>query len=393
MAVAKKYCINSPLNNSFLGFRHSILVILEQIFKKMIEKLEEIKHRFEEVSQLIVQPDTASDMKKFGKLNKEYKELEKIIFKYRKYIEATSNLSDAKEILDNEKDPDFREMAKSEIDELEPQIIQLEEELKLMLIPKDPNDSKNIILEVRAGTGGDEASIFAGDIFKMYKAFAEKNRWNFSILNFSDGTLGGFKEIVASVEGEDVYGKLKFESGVHRVQRVPETESQGRLHTSAATVAVLPEAEEVDVELNMGDIRKDTFRASGAGGQHINKTESAVRLTHIPSGLVVECQDSRSQHANLDKALKVLRSRLYKMESQKHNEAISSKRKNMVGSGDRSDKIRTYNYPQSRVTDHRIGLSVFNLPNVMNGDIDEFIEQLRIAENAEQMKEQAKDNV
>ncbi|WP_424962641.1 peptide chain release factor 1 [Ekhidna sp.] len=355
----------------------------------MIEKLEEIKHRFEEVGQLIVQPDIVTDMEKYGKLNKEYKDLEKIVVKYKEYTQAKSNLKNAKEVLSHEKDPEFRDMAKAEIDELEPQIEKLEEDLKIMLIPKDPNDSKNVILEIRAGTGGDEASIFAGDLFRMYKSYAEDQNWSFSVLNFNEGSAGGYKEIVASVEGEDVYAKLKFESGVHRVQRVPATESQGRVHTSAATVAVLPEAEEVDVELNMGDIRKDTFRASGAGGQHINKTESAVRLTHAPSGLVVECQDGRSQHANYDKALKVLRSRLYEMELQKHNAEISSQRKSMVGSGDRSDKIRTYNYPQGRVTDHRINLSVYNLPNVMNGDIEEFIEQLRIAENAEIMKEEA----
>lgn len=355
----------------------------------MIEKLEEIKHRFEEVSQLIVQPDAMADMKKYSQLNKEYKDLEKIVLKYDQYAEALSNLKNAKEVLATEKDQEFREMAKAEIDELEPKIEGFEEELKIMLIPKDPNDSKNVILEIRAGTGGDEASIFAGDLFRMYKSFSEAEKWSFSVLNFSEGTAGGYKEIVASVEGEDVYGKLKFESGAHRVQRVPATESQGRVHTSAATVAVLPEAEEVDIDLNMGDVRKDTFRASGAGGQHINKTESAVRLTHIPSGVVVECQDGRSQHANYDKALKVLRSRLYEIELKKHNDAISSQRKSMVGSGDRSDKIRTYNYPQGRVTDHRIGFSLFNLPNVMNGDIGEFIEQLRIAENAEIMKEGA----
>ncbi|MEM6735795.1 MAG: peptide chain release factor 1 [Bacteroidota bacterium] len=353
----------------------------------MIEKLEEIKHRFEEVSQLIVQPDIVVDIKKFGKLNKEYKDLEKIVAKYKEFSEAKSNLANAKEMLSYEKDPEFRDIAKKEIDELEPLIKSLEGDLKVLLIPKDPNDSKNVILEIRAGTGGDEASIFAGDLFRMYKAFAENQNWLFAVINFNEGTSGGYKEIVASVEGEDVYGKLKFESGVHRVQRVPATESQGRVHTSAATVAILPEAEEVDVELNLGDIRKDTFRASGAGGQHINKTESAVRLTHIPSGLVVECQDGRSQHANYDKALKVLRSRLYEIELKKHNAEISNQRKSMVGSGDRSDKIRTYNYPQGRVTDHRIGLSVFNLPNVMNGDIAAFIEQLRIAENAEKMKE------
>ncbi len=355
----------------------------------MIEKLEEIKHRFEEVSQLIVQPDAMSDMKKYGQLNKEYKDLEKVVKKYDEYILVRENIANTKQIIDKEKDEEFREMAKMELDELVPQEEALEEELKQMLIPKDPNDSKNVILEIRAGTGGDEAAIFAGDLYRMYTQFAEGAGWKMSLMNLTEGTAGGYKEIVTGIEGEDVYAKLKFESGVHRVQRVPATESQGRVHTSAATVAVLPEAEEVDVELNMGDIRKDTFRASGAGGQHINKTESAVRLTHHPSGLVVECQDGRSQHANYDKALKVLRSRLYEMELKKHNEEIAGQRKSMVGSGDRSDKIRTYNYPQGRVTDHRIGYTVYNLPNVMDGDIADFIEQLRIAENAEKMKEGA----
>lgn len=352
----------------------------------MIEKLEEFKRRFEEVGQLIVQPDAMSDMSNYTKLNKEYRDLEKIVKKFDEFKQAKTNLKSAREVLETEKDPDFREMAKSEIDELTPHVAYLEEELKMMLIPRDPNDSKNVILEIRAGTGGDEASLFAGDLFKMYQHYAESQGWRFSVMDYNEGTAGGYKEIICGVEGEDVYAKLKFESGVHRVQRVPATESQGRVHTSAATVAVLPEAEEVDVELNMGDIRKDTFRASGAGGQHINKTESAVRLTHIPSGLVVECQDGRSQHANYDKALKVLRSRLYEIELKKHNEEISSQRKTMVGSGDRSDKIRTYNYPQGRVTDHRIGYTVYNLPAIMGGEIEDFIEQLRIAENTERMK-------
>ncbi len=353
----------------------------------MISKLEAIKKRFEEVGLLIVQPDAMTDMDKFTKLNKEYRDLEKIVTKYDAYNLVVGNIASAKHVLETEKDPEFREMAKGELDELVPQKEELEEELKIMLIPKDPNDSKDVILEIRAGTGGDEAALFAGDLFNMYKSYSENQGWNFSVVSLTEGTVGGFKEIVCSVTGEDVYAKLKFESGAHRVQRVPSTESQGRVHTSAATVAVMPEAEEVDIVLNMGDIRKDTFRASGAGGQHINKTESAIRLTHAPSGLVVECQDGRSQHANYDKALKVLRSRLYEMELKKHNDEISSHRKSLVGSGDRSDKIRTYNFPQGRVTDHRIGHTVYNLPSILGGEIDDFIEKLRIAENTERMKD------
>jgi len=355
----------------------------------MIDKLEGIKHRFEEVGQLIVQPDAMADMDRYSKLNKEYRDLEKIVNKYDEYAQAIADKKGAREVLETEKDKDFRDMAKMELDELEPVIEGLEKDLKVMLIPQDPNDSKNIILEIRAGTGGDEAAIFGGDLFRMYKNYADSRGWTFSLMNANEGTSGGYKEIVASIEGEDVFGQMKFESGVHRVQRIPSTESQGRVHTSAATVAVLPEAKEVDVELNMGDIRKDTFRASGAGGQHINKTESAIRLTHAPSGLVVECQDGRSQHKNYAQALKVLRSRLYELELKKHNDAISAERKTMVGSGDRSDKIRTYNYPQGRVTDHRIGLSVHNLPTVMSGEIGQFIEELRIAENAEKLKDGA----
>ena len=352
----------------------------------MIEKLEEIKHRFEEVSQLIVQPDLMADMKKYSKLNK-YKDLDKVVKKYEEYQKVSGDIDGSKEILAAEKDPELREMAKMELEELEPKKEELEEELKQLLIPKDPNDSKNVVLEIRGGTGGDEAAIFAGDLFRMYQQFSESQGWNLSILSLNEGTVGGFKEIVASITGEDVYAKLKFESGVHRVQRVPATETQGRVHTSAATVAILPEAEEVDVDIDMKDVRRDTFRASGAGGQHVNKTESAVRLTHIPSGLVVECQDGRSQHSNFDKALTVLRSRLYEMELKKQQAEIAGQRKSMVGSGDRSDKIRTYNYPQSRVTDHRIGYSSHNLPSVMSGQIEDFIEQLRIAENAEKLKE------
>ncbi len=355
----------------------------------MLDQLEAIRERFNEVAQQIVQPEAVSDQKRFMKLSKEYKDLEKIVVQYQAYLQLLEEIENAKQIIATEKDEDFREMAKGELDELLPRREAQEELLKEMLIPKDPNDSKNVILEIRGGTGGDEAAIFAGDIFRMYQRFCEKMGWRMSLVDFTEGSSGGYKEIITEVEGEDVYGKLKFESGVHRVQRVPATETQGRIHTSAASVAVLPEAEEVDVELNMNDIRKDTFCSSGAGGQSVNTTYSAVRLTHIPTGLVVQCQDERSQLKNFDKALTVLRSRIYEIELQKHNDAIASQRKTMVGSGDRSDKIRTYNYPQSRVTDHRIGLTVHNLPAVMDGDIGEFIEQLRMAENAERLKEGA----
>ena len=351
----------------------------------MIDKLEAIKKRFEEVGQLIIQPDAMTDMAKYTKLNKEYRDLEKVVIKYDEYTLTTENIGSAKQVLETEKDPEFREMAKGELDELVPKKEALEEELKVMLIPKDPNDSKDVILEVRSGTGGDEAALFAGDLYGMYKNYSDSQGWNFSVVSLTEGSVGGFKEIVCSITGEDVYGKLKFESGAHRVQRVPSTESQGRVHTSAATVVVMPEAEEVDIELNMGDVRRDTFRASGAGGQHINKTDSAIRLTHAPSGIVVECQDGRSQHANYDKALKVLRSRLYEAELKKHNDAISSERKTLVGSGDRSEKIRTYNFPQGRVTDHRIGHTVYNLPTILGGEIEDFIERLRIAENTSMM--------
>ncbi len=357
--------------------------------KTMLDQLEAIAERFDEVAQQIVQPEAVSDQKRFMKLSKEYKDLEKIVTEYRAYTQVLEEIDNAKEIIATEKDAEFRDMAKAELDELMPRRDTMEETLKDMLIPKDPNDSKNVILEVRGGTGGDEAAIFAGDIFRMYQRFCEKMGWKMSLVDFTEGTSGGYKEIITEIEGDDVYGKLKFESGVHRVQRVPATETQGRIHTSAASVAVLPEAEEVDVEISMNDIRKDTFCSSGAGGQSVNTTYSAVRLTHIPTGMVVQCQDERSQLKNFDKALTVLRSRIYEMELQKHNDAIASQRKTMVGSGDRSDKIRTYNYPQSRVTDHRIGMTTHNLSAVMDGDIGDFIEQLRIAENAERLKDGA----
>lgn len=356
----------------------------------MLEQLEAIRERYEEVSQQMTMPEIVSDMTKFTRLSKEYKDLEKIVNQLKVYKNILSNIEGAKDIIANEKDEDMREMAKEELDSLTPQRDEMEAILKEMLIPKDPNDSKNVILEIRAGTGGDEASIFAGDLFRMYQRFIEKQPgWRMTLLDHNEGTAGGYKEIVVQVEGDDVYGKLKYESGVHRVQRVPATESQGRVHTSAATVAALPEADEVDLTINMNDVRIDTFCSSGAGGQSVNTTYSAVRMVHIPSGITVSCQDERSQIKNREKALSVLRSRLYEMEMTKHNDAISAERKGLIGNGDRSDKIRTYNYAQSRVTDHRIGYTVYNLPTVMEGEIGGFIEQLRIADNAEKMKEGA----
>ncbi|WP_114748411.1 peptide chain release factor 1 [Pleomorphovibrio marinus] len=352
----------------------------------MLDKLQAIKDRFEEVGQLIIQPDAMSDMGKYTKLSKEYKDLEKVVTVFNEYQLVLENLKNTKTILEKEKDPDFREMAKEELDELKDKQAELEKELRKMLIPKDPNDSKDCILEIRAGTGGDEASIFAGDLFRMYERFCEKQNWNLTVLDLTFGSAGGYKEIISTVSGADVYGMLKYESGVHRVQRVPTTETQGRVHTSAASVAVLPEMEEVEVHLDMNEVRKDTYCSSGPGGQSVNTTYSAVRLTHEPTGIVVTCQDQKSQIKNFEKALKVLRSRIYEIELAKHNESVGAQRKSMVGSGDRSDKIRTYNYPQSRVTDHRINKTVYNLPEIMEGSIEDFIEALRFAENAEKMK-------
>ncbi len=353
----------------------------------ILKKLEALQYRFEEVGNLIVDPAVISDMQRYVKLNKEYKDLNDILQVLRKYKKILNDIESSKEVLKTEKDESFREMAKAELDELEPLKEKMEEEIRYLLIPKDPEDSKNVIMEIRAGTGGDEASIFAGDLFRMYSKFIETQGWSMEVIQSNAGTAGGFKEVQIQVSGADVYGILKYESGVHRVQRVPDTEAQGRVHTSAATVVVLPEAEEVDVQLNMNEIKKDVFRASGAGGQHVNKTESAVRLTHLPTGIVVECQDGRSQIKNFEKALTVLRSRIYEMELNKAHQERAQQRKTLVSSGDRSAKIRTYNYPQGRVTDHRIGLTLYNLEAIMNGDIGNIIEALRMAENAEKLKE------
>lgn len=353
----------------------------------MRDKINAIKQRFNEVNDLIIQPEVISDANRYIKLNREYKELKEIVEKGEAYITVLDNIEEAKDILKNESDPEMKEMAKMELEENEPKVEVMEEEIKILLIPKDPEDSKNAVMEIRAGAGGDEAGIFAGDLYRMYMRYFEEKKWKTEIITMNEASQGGYKEIGISIEGENIYGTLKFESGVHRVQRVPATESQGRVHTSAASVAVLPEAEEVDVQLDMKDVKKDTYRSQGAGGQHVNKTESAVRLTHLPTGLVVECQDGRSQHKNYEQALKVLRSRLYDMEYAKRMEETAAKRKTMVSTGDRSAKIRTYNWPQGRVTDHRIGLTVYNLNDVINGDIQKFIDELQIAENAERLKE------
>ena len=352
----------------------------------MLDKLKAINDRFEEVERLISSPDAMNDMKLYVKLNKEYKELGPIVTAYHEYKDIISNITSSKAIL-KEDDLEMKEMAKMELDELHPRKEEMDEEIKILLIPTDPEDSKNAVMEIRAGAGGDEASIFAGDLYRMYSAFASDKGWQLELVDIAEGTSGGYKEIIVNVIGEDVYGQLKFESGVHRVQRVPQTETQGRVHTSAASVIVLPEAEEFDIDLKTSDIRKDTYCSSGPGGQSVNTTYSAVRLTHIPTGVVAQCQDQKSQLKNYDKALKVLRSRIYEIELQKKLEEDAKHRKSMVSSGDRSAKIRTYNYPQGRVTEHRIGLTKYNLQATMGGDIQEFIDELQIAENAEKLKE------
>lgn len=354
----------------------------------MIDKLAAIKTRYDEIEEQMSDPEVIADMKRFVQLNKDYKELEPIVNAYNEYKSIVENIESSKEIINTETDQDFLQMAKEELAELTKRKNELDEEIKLLLIPKDPQDSKNAILEIRAGTGGDEASIFAGDLLRMYQKYCESKGWKFEAVDMTEGTVGGFKEVIVNVSGKDVYGTMKYESGVHRVQRIPQTETQGRVHTSAATVAVLPEAEEFDIELKNEDIKRDEYCSSGPGGQSVNTTYSAIRLTHIPTGIVVTCQDQKSKLKNLDKAMNVLRSRIYEKEHQKYLDEISSKRKSMVSTGDRSAKIRTYNYPQGRVTDHRINLTLYNLSNIVDGDIQEIIDKLQMAENTERLKEQ-----
>lgn len=353
----------------------------------MLSRLNIVKQRFDEVSDLIIQPNVISDQKRYVALNKEYKELKLLMEKRQEYIVVKGNISEAEQIIEEAEDQEMVEMAKTQLEEAKERLPQLEEEIKFLLIPKDPEDGKNAVMEIRAGTGGDEASIFAGDLYRMYAKYCQEKGWSMSVVDMNEGTSGGFKEIILEINGEDVYGTLKFEAGVHRVQRVPQTETQGRVHTSAATVMVLPQAEEFDVELDMNDVKIIRTTSTGPGGQSVNTTYSAIQLQHIPTGIEVRCQDEKSQHKNLEKALKVLRSRLYEMELQKKMEQDSQRRKSMVSSGDRSAKIRTYNYPQGRVTDHRIGLTLYDLGGVINGDIQKFIDELQLAENTEKLKE------
>jgi peptide chain release factor 1 len=352
----------------------------------MLEKIQIIKQRFDEVNDLIIQPDIITDQQRYAKLMKEYKDLKLIVDKGDIYKDYLDNVTESEEIIADGSDAEMVEMAKMQLDEAKEAIIKLEEDIRFMLIPKDPDDAKNVVVEVRAGTGGDEASIFAGDLYRMYSKYCSDKGWKVDVVSTSDGTSGGFKEIIFEVSGEDVYGTLKFEAGVHRVQRVPQTETQGRVHTSAATVMVLPEAEEFDYEMAMTEVRIERTTSTGPGGQSVNTTYSAIKLHHEPTGMIVSCQDQKSSHKNLEKALKVLRSRLYEKELEKQRALDSEKRKSMVSSGDRSAKIRTYNYSQGRVTDHRIGLTLYDLSNIINGDIQKLIDELMLAENTELLK-------
>ncbi|PID27370.1 MAG: peptide chain release factor 1 [Candidatus Cloacimonadota bacterium] len=353
----------------------------------MLDKLEHIVEKFNDLTESLSDPDIISNMDKFRAIGKERSQLEPIVEKFKEYKKASSDLEEAKEVFDLEDDPELKEMAKEEIDQLMPELEKLSEELKLLLIPKDPNDSKDVYLEIRAGTGGDEAGLFAQDLLRMYQKYAEINKWSFDIADLSETGIGGIKEVVVEIKGDEVFGKLKFESGVHRVQRVPQTETQGRVHTSAATVAVLPEFSTEDITINTKDLKIDTYRASGAGGQHVNKTDSAIRITHLPTNTVVQCQTQRSQHKNKETAMKMLATKLQEVENQKVKESESSARKLLVGTGDRSGKIRTYNYPQGRVTDHRIGLTLYKLDSIMNGDVEDIIEALILADRTERLQQ------
>ncbi len=353
----------------------------------MLAKLENLEKRYEEVNALLASPEVAANPKRLRDLAREHSDLQEIVKKYHEYKAVANNVDDDRRLVNETKDRELRDIAEAELEELEPRLVQLEEELKLLLVPKDPNDSKNAIVEIRAGTGGDEAGLFAGDLYRMYSRFAERQGWQIELMSSHQQGIGGFKEIIFQVSGKEAFGRLKYEGGVHRVQRVPATEQNGRIHTSAASVAVLPEAEEVDIEINMNDLRIDVFRSSGPGGQSVNTTDSAVRITHIPTGLVVQCQDEKSQLKNKNKAIKVLRARLYEIKQAEERAKITDARRQMVGSGDRSDKIRTYNFPQNRVTDHRIGLTIYQLDSVLDGNFNQFIEQLALADQAEKLKQ------